>query len=156
MKTKIVLLLVLSLLLIGCAAGKLSTPITMMGNNKDMYSGRIDHPCYFNIWGDICDANKGILTIENGPNGETFTGNFVVVNRTAMSSTQGGAFVPMGNNAIAVGSVRSESSGRVDMTSYWYATGSKGSTMKCEMKAGGGHGQGICKHSSRAEYEILY
>jgi hypothetical protein len=128
----------------------------MMGNNKDMYSGRIDHPCYFNIWGDICDASEGILTIENGPDGEKFTGNFVIVNRTAMSSTQGGAFVPMGNNAIAVGSVHSESSGRVDMTSYWYATGSKGSTMKCEMKAGGGHGQGICKHSNSSEYEILY
>jgi len=135
----------------------LQTSITMMGNDKDVYNGRIDHYCIRNIFGAGCDRSKGILTIENGPNGEKFTGNFIVVDRTGWSSTQGAIMVPIGNQPPAFGTVQSQSSGQYDATSYWYATGSKGSTMKCEMKAGRGtHGQGICKHSNGNEYEMVY
>jgi hypothetical protein len=76
------------------------------------------------------------LIFESGPNGEKFTGEFVIVDRTAISSqeTQGSAVVPLGTlgttQLSAVGTVRSRStsSGRREATTFCYATGDKGST----------------------------
>jgi hypothetical protein len=155
-KTKIILLCILSLLILGCMASMPPTSVTMIGNNKDNYIGLIDHICHRGMPG-WCDRFNGTMTMDNGPNGEKFTGKFITIDKTAYGSTRGGAIIPMGNQSLAVASVQSQSSGRFDAVSYWYATGKKGSTMKCELQAGqGGHGQGICKHSNGLEYEMIY
>ena len=150
MKIKIISLFILSLFVIGCASTLPSKNVTLIENGKAHYIGRIDYPSF--------DAHSGTLTIDFGPNGEKFTGPFVIVNRTAVSTTQGGAVVPLGNQLPAVGSVRSESSGRLDATGFWYAKGDKRSSMKCELQIGLflAHGQGICKHNNGNQHEILF
>ena len=151
MKIKIILLFVLSLLIVGCALGRplpSSKTVTLIGNDKEHYTGRIDYPTY---------EYNGILTIEVGPNGEKYTGPYVIVDRTATSSTQGKIIIPAWNQLPAVGSMGSTSSGIINASGFWYATGDKGSTMECVLEAGmGGHGHGTCKNSNGREYKILF
>jgi hypothetical protein len=147
MKIKIISLLVLSLLITGCvgAVNTLRT-VTLVGNDKELYIGRLD-----------CNGEGGILSVEVGPNGEKFTGPFVIVDRTAYSRTQGRAIVPQGSLFPAVGSVGSTSSGNVDASGFWYGSGDKGSTMECVLQMGlSVHGHGACKHSNGLEYKILF
>ena len=80
MKIKTMSLFVLSFFITGCAGTLPSRPVTMIGNDKDHYIGKL-------VYQD--GLVSGILSIDVGPNGEAFTGNYVVVNRTAYSSTQG-------------------------------------------------------------------
>lgn len=144
MKIKTISLFVLSLLITGCAIA--SKTVTLIGNDKEQYIGRVDYDGPY----------SGILNIEVGPNGEKFTGRFVVVDRTTTSRMQGALVVPQGNQLPAVGSVGSTSSGGIDASGFWYASGDKGSTMECVLQIGiGGHGHGTCKHSNGREYRIL-
>ena len=144
MKIKTISLLVLSLLIVGCATTK---PVTLIGNDKKQYIGRIDYNR---------DGLSGILTIEVGPNGEKYTGPFVVVDRTAISRAQGVLIAPQGNQFPAFGSMGSTSSGGLDASGFWYGSGDKGSTMECVLQIGiGGYGHGTCKHSNGLEYRIL-
>lgn len=150
MKIKTISLFVLSLLITGCAIA--SQTVTLIGNDKDQYIGRLDYD------GPYCISAcySGILNIEIGPNGEKFTGRFVIVDRTATSRMQGALVVPQGNQLPAVGSVGSTSSGSIDASGFWYASGDKGSTMECVLQIGrGNHGHGTCKHSNGREYQIL-
>ena len=146
MKIKIFSLFILFIMIAGCASQPLSRTVTMIGKDKEFYVGRIDR------------TDSGfILNMQNGPNGEKFTGTYVVVDRTAYSRSQGGIMVPVGNQLPAVGSASSSSSGRVDARGYWYAKGDKESTMKCELQVGLElHGQGTCRHSNGSEYEITF
>ncbi len=146
MKIKIFPLFILFIMITGCASQPLSRTVTMIGKNKEFYVGRIDGT-----------ASGFILNMQNGPNGEKFTGTYVVVDRTAYSRSQGGIMVPVGNQFPAVGSASSSSSSRIDAHGYWYSKGDKGSTMKCVLQAGiEFHGQGTCQHSNGSEYEITY
>jgi len=84
MKIKIISLLVLSLLITGCAGvSRISRTVTLIGNDRDHYIGQ-----------RICESHTGdpvycMLSIEVGPNGEKFTGPYVEVDRTAYSQTRG-------------------------------------------------------------------
>ena len=139
--------LFLFLLITGCATGfRKDIPVTLIGNDKELYIGRLDYDNFY----------SGILTIEVGSNRETFTGRFVVVDRTARSSTQGALVVPQGNQLPVIGSVGSTSSGGIDASGFWYGSGDKGSTMECVLQIGSyGRGHGTCKHSNGREYKIL-
>jgi len=147
MKIKIISLLVLSLLITGCiGAVNILRTVTLVGNDRDVYSGRLDY-----------NNKNNILTVEVGPNGEKFTGPFVIVDRTAYGQTQGRAIVPQGSLFPAVGSVGSTSSGNVDASGFWYGSGDKRSTMECVLQMGlSVHGHGACKHSNGLEYKILF
>lgn len=102
------------------------------------------------------DPYSGILSITNGPEGESFTGRFTVVDRSAVSRSQGSVVVPTGTIVPGVGAASSLSSGAIDASGYWYATGSKGGTMKCNINVGlQGHGQGVCSHSNGHQYQIV-
>lgn len=147
MKIKIISLLVLSLLITGCAGvSRISRTVTLIGNDGDHYIGQ-----------RICESHNCMLTIEVGPNGEKFTGPYVEVDRTAYSQTRGGVMVPRGDQFPAIGSVGSTSSGSIDISGFWYGSGDKGSTMECVLQIGlGGCGHGTCKHSNGLEYKILF
>ncbi len=147
MKIKIIPLLVLFLLITGCIGDvNILRTVTLVGNDKETYSGLLDY-----------NNKNNILTVEVGPNREKFTGPFVIVDRTAYGQTQGRAIVPQGNLFPAVGSVGSTSSGNFDASGFWYGSGDQRSTMECVLQMGLNlHGQGACKHSNGLEYKILF
>lgn len=147
MKIKTISLFVLFLLITGCAtAFRKDITVTLIGNDKELYIGRLDYDDFY----------SGILNIEVGSNGEKFTGRFVVVDRTATSRTQGALVVPQGDQLPVIGAVGSTSSGGIDASAFWYGSGDKGSTMECVLQIGlYGRGHGTCKHSNGREYKIL-
>lgn len=120
--------------------------VTLIGPDGPQYVGRLDYSR---------DGLSGVLSVKSGPLGESFTGRYTVVDRTAVGSSRGTLVVP-GNPIPAVGISGSTSSGNVDASGYWYAVGDKGSTMQCNVAVGRqGHGQGTCKHSNGNEYQIV-
>jgi hypothetical protein len=99
---------------------------------------------------------SGILTVNNGPAGEYFSGRFTVVDQTAVQRAQGSVVVPHGNQLPAVGTVGSSASGNVNASGYWYSVGENGTKMECVLNIGlGGHGHGNCKDNNDTEYKIL-
>jgi hypothetical protein len=104
---------------------------------------------------EYVDGYSGILTIERGPEGASYSGRFVVVDFTAKSTQSGGVVVPVPGSVPAVGSTSATSSGEVNAFGSWHAVGSNGASMSCELRMGrGGHGVGTCKHSNGREYKI--
>jgi hypothetical protein len=120
--------------------------VTLLGNDGGQFVGELNYDGPY----------SGTLTVEHGPNGERFTGRFVVVDRTSTQTTQGALVVPQGGQIPTVGTVGSASSGHIDASGFWYAVGDKGSKMDCTLEIGrGGHGHGTCKHINGAEYRIV-
>lgn len=103
------------------------------------------------------DPFSGTMTVENGPFGESFSGMFVVVDRTAVSSSGGALLAPAVNGGQpAFGSAQGSSSGNIDAGGFWHALGNKGAFMDCELLMGRqGHGKGSCKHSSGKIFNLL-
>ncbi|MCG7972054.1 MAG: hypothetical protein JBO36_15500 [Candidatus Thiodiazotropha taylori] len=98
---------------------------------------------------------SGSVTIENGPNNEKFKGRYVVVDKTATKKSQG-TLVNQGPSSVTIGASSGNSSSKVDASGYWYATGSRGSHMKCILTIGvGGHGHGVCDHENGEVYDIM-
>jgi hypothetical protein len=132
----------LCIAVLGCIPAK---TVTLIAPDGPQYIGRLDYS----------DGLSGVLSMKNGPLGESFTGRYTVVDRTAVARSQGMLVVP-GNPVPAVGASGGTSSGAVDASGYWYAVGDKGSTMQCTLVVGRqGHGQGICKHSNGRVYQIV-
>lgn len=99
---------------------------------------------------------SGTIALPQGPDGEAFTGRFIVVDRTAKQASTASISVPNPGGIIpATGVGVSSSAGRIDASGFWYATGDKGSTIQCELAMGiGGHGQGTCQHSNGQKYQL--
>lgn len=137
-------LLFASCLLLGsCIPAKI---VTLSGEAGEHYEGHLAYD----------DPFSGTLRVEKGPGGERFSGRFVVVDRTATQQSQGTLLMPQVEQLPAMGSATNVSSGGVDATGHWFATGDKGSRMECQLLVGrGGHGQGECLHNNGKRYRIL-
>jgi len=134
------------LLVSGCVTQYVAKVVTIIGDDGNQYVGQLIYEGPY----------SGALTVENGPNGERFTGRFVVVDRTATQTSQGALVVPQNNQMPAIGSSTSTTSGDLNATGYWYASGNKGSKMDCILEIGRlGHGYGVCKHCNGVQYKIL-
>ena len=121
--------------------------VTLITSEGAQYSGAIKYK----------DGYSGVLTIPNGPNNESFSGNFVVVDQTSIHKKQGSIVVSQNNQMPAVGGITQSSSGEVNATGYWYGVGNKGTKIEGTMTIGvGGHGFGICKDSDGNSYKILF
>ncbi len=144
MRFQYIYLIIISVLLLsGCIAAK---KVSLIRPDGQIYSGTLSYDGPY----------SGNIVIKNGPNNESFSGTFVVVDKTAVKRNQGSLIVPQGNTIPAFGSTSGTSSGNVDASGYWYATGNNGSHMKCTLIIGiGGHGHGTCKHDNGAFYEIM-
>lgn len=144
MSLRICALLIVSVGLVACATGEIPPKAVMLiQDGARPFEGTLSYTGPY----------SGSISIPRGPNDESFTGRFVVVDRTSKeassSSISGGGLAPI--NGVAV----SSAAGRVDASGFWYATGSNGSTLQCELRMGlGGHGQGTCTHSAGAKYQI--
>lgn len=102
------------------------------------------------------DGYGGVITIEHGPGNEKFTGEYVVIDRTASAQHQGALVIPQHGQLPAIGTAGGVASGSIDAFGIWYAIGGHGSRMDCKLQIGkAGYGHGICKHSDGSEYEIL-
>ena len=102
------------------------------------------------------DGYGGVIIIEHGPGNEKFTGEYVVIDRTASAQQQSALVIPQQGQLPAVGTAGGVASGTIDAFGIWYATGDRGSRMDCKLQIGkAGYGHGICKHSDGSEYEIL-
>jgi hypothetical protein len=143
MTTRIVLLYAISLIASGMVSSCASIPskvVTLIAPDGPKYVGRLDYS----------DGLSGVLTVEDGPNGESFSGEYVV-DRTTVNQSQGKLVIP-GNTVPAIGA----SAGNVDASGFWYAMGDKDSIMLCTLAVGRqGHGYGTCKHSNGKEYKIV-
>ena len=98
-----------SLLLTSCAAMIYDKDVTLVNDGGTQYSGVIKYK----------DGYSGILTISEGPDGESFSGNFVVVDQTSVNTKKGSIIVPQNNQIPAVGGVTQSSSGDINATGYW-------------------------------------
>lgn len=137
----------ISLLLTSCAAMLNDKVVTIVGDGSRQYSGVIKYR----------DSYSGILTVSEGPGGESFSGNFVVVDQTSVATRQGSIVVPQNNQIPAVGGVTQTSSGEINATGYWYGVGNMGTTIDGTMTIGiGGHGYGVCKDSKGNSYKIIF
>lgn len=145
MKIKRYLIFLLAISLSGCAAIPSKT-VTLVGEEGNHFVGILNYDGPY----------SGVLTVENGPNGELFSGRFTVIDRTAVQKYQSSIVIPQGNQVPAIGAAGGSSSGNVDASGFWYAIGDKGSKMDCELIIGlGGHGYGVCKHSNGVKYKIV-
>ena len=141
-KVRNLALVFLSVAVTACIPAKV---VTLIGPDGPQYLGRLDYS----------DGLSGVLSIQNGPLGENFTGRYIVIDRTAVGQSQGTLVIPS-NSVPAIGTSGSSSSGNVDASGYWYALGDKGSTMQCDLAVGRqGHGRGTCKHSNGNIYQII-
>jgi hypothetical protein len=121
-------------------------PLAISGDDGQLINGTLVYD----------DPYSGILTVQEGPGGESFSGRFTVVDKTSTKRSSGNLVVPSGNVIPAMGATNSSESGVVTAEGYWFARGSQGSSMKCELKVGRrGHGKGICNHSGGEVYDIV-
>lgn len=145
MKSIKVILFVFAVGLAGCGTIP-SKVVTLVEHGNKPYIGKLDYD----------GSLSGALTVENGPDGEMFTGRFVVIDKTSTQTSQGTLVVPQTAVMPALGIANSTSSGQIDAHGFWYGVGSKGSLLNCILQVGkNGHGHGNCKHSKGIEYEIL-
>jgi hypothetical protein len=115
-------------------------PVSLVGPGGEVYAGKLNYR----------DGWSGILTVPVGPNGESYKGLFVVVDRTATSQSLG---TVVGGGVV--GSASGSSSASIDAIGTWHARGNRGSTMACTLQVGRfGHGTGTCQHSDGARYDI--
>ena len=99
------------------------------------------------------DGYSGVITVKNGPQGESFSGRFVVVDKSSVTTTQG--TISSYGLAPSFGTVGLTSSSQIDASGVWHAVGNLGSSMSCDLQIGrGGHGSGICKHTNGTAYRI--
>jgi hypothetical protein len=146
---KILFILALSLLYLfsACAALIPEKSVTLINLAGEQYTGVIKYS----------DGYSGVLTIAQGPNGESFSGNFVVVDQTSINKKQGSIVVPQNNQLPAIGGINQASSGEINANGYWYGIGNKGTKIEGAMTIGiGGHGHGICKDNNGNSYKILF
>lgn len=148
MPKKVLLVLFFLLFLFSACATFISNKaVTLINPEGGQYTGVIKYK----------DGYSGILTIAQGPNGESFSGNFVVVDQTSITKKRGSIVVPQNNQMPAIGGVNQSSSGEINANGYWYGIGSKGTKIEGTMTIGiGGHGHGICKDSNGNSYKILF
>lgn len=133
--------------LAGCVTVSIpSKSVLLVPESGKPYEGRLDYSGPY----------AGTISVLAGPDGESFTGRFIVVDRTSKQASMASVTVPNPVAAApATGIGVSSSAGPVDATGFWYAAGDKGSTMQCELAMGmGGHGQGTCKHSGGKAYQL--
>ena len=84
--------------------------------------------------------SSGVIELPNGPDGESFTGRY-----TANVSKN------------APGLVAAAGSPNAEPTGIWVGRGTRGSTLRAEIKLGHqGHGIGTAKHSNGKEFEIAF
>jgi len=165
---KNVILVVLLLCLCGCGikTWDLNSEILLTKpNGTEKYSGHLVRIMKLDrFWGRFLgDLNNGTLVVNNGPGGEDFTGDFVVINKTPKSTSRGSGVLlnPIAQpGQIPIMGAASKSStayGEANNSGYWYATGSGGSSMKCliGMDIELVTGQGTCEHSNGNQYEVL-
>lgn len=114
--------------------------VSVIGPQGEIYVGILT---YHDPWG-------GTLKMPAGPGEESYEGLFVVVDRTAISQSQG-TVVGSGVVGTASGAATAE----LRATGTWHAKGSGGSTMICQLEIGRlGHGVGTCKHSNGGVFQI--
>jgi hypothetical protein len=141
-------MVILSMIILGCGAMIPNSPVSMVGQDGTQYSGEIDYD----------DGYTGTLTIQSGPNGESFSGRFVVVDHTS-TSMQGGGFLAQDNGMIipSAGLLTGSSSGQVIATGHWHGIGSAGTQLTGEMVVGReGHGHGNCYDGHGNTYKIMF
>lgn len=121
--------------------------VSLMGDEGQSFTGKLEY----------ADPFSGTITMGNGPAGESFSGTFVVVDRTAVSSSGGVLMAPSLNSAQPVfGGAQGTSSGAIEAWGIWHAIGAKGGHMNCELQMGRqGHGSGTCKHISGKLYKMI-
>jgi hypothetical protein len=119
--------------------------VTLSSSSEDSFSGILNYDGPY----------SGTITL-NGPSNESFSGRFVVIDKTAQASSQG-SMVALTNNPLPSTAVfNSTSTGSLQAQGFWSAIGSKGSKMNCTLEIGrAGHGNGICKHSDGKKYQIM-
>jgi hypothetical protein len=140
---KTLLALIMALFLSGCVFKS----VTLIGSEGIQYTGKIRYK----------DGYSGIPTIPQGPGGESFSGNYVVVDQTSINRIQGSMVVPQNNQMPAVGGISQVSSGQVNANGYWYGIGGKGTKIEGTMTIGlGGHGHGTCKDGNGKSYQIVF
>lgn len=122
------------LLLSSCA----SHEVTLSNPRGEVYAGKLRFQ----------GGYTGTLTVPRGPAGESFTGRYVCVDRTAVGSVVG----------IAPGATLAGSrSGEVQASGQWIGQGTKGSTLTAQVVVGrGGHGIGEATHSNGQKYRIAF
>lgn len=147
MKKSFLIVFVLSLFLLSCAAMIQDKEVSLIQSNGIQYTGVIKYS----------DGYSGTLSIVKGPNGESFTGKFVVVDQTSTKTKKGSIIVPQNNQIPAVGGITESSSGDINAIGYWYGTGNKGTKIEGTMRIGiGGHGHGTCRDSNGNIYKIIF
>jgi len=140
---RLILLLIVLTALQGCSASK---TVTLIHNDGSTFHGRLDYN----------SSAKGFITIDNGPGDEQFSGSLVVVDKPAASKKRNPTG-PQTNQLPAPGAAAGSSTGKSEAADHWYAPGSKGSYLKCELKMQAtGHGHGICTHSNGEKYTISF
>ncbi len=144
-------------LLFICNCGTVSQKLTMWGAN-DVYNGKII--CGFQ--GAILNPSSGTITIEKGPDGETFSGPYTIMDRTPRAGSQSSAFVPMQGNIPAIGQSQSQVFGKADATAVWVGQGNRGSRLEGEIPVSidkNGvfyHGQGSVRHNDGRLFKIMF
>jgi len=132
-----------------CLNGCIMPPskvVTLVDHGKPPFIGNLNYDSSY----------SGVLNMEDGPEGETFTGRFAVVDKTSTQESQRTLIVQQSTTSPLSGTTNSNSFEGIEALGYWYGTGSKGSLLNCVLQVGrGGHGRGSCKHSKGFEYEIL-
>ncbi len=142
-----IILLLLTQFLYSCAAVINDKDVTLIRNDSKQYTGSIKYS----------DPYSGILSINNGPKGESFSGKFVVIDQTATSTSNGTIVVPNNSQIPAVGGITKSSSGVIKATGYWFGKSNKGTKIEGRMQIEiGGHGHGTCKDSDGNTYEIIF
>jgi hypothetical protein len=144
-KTQKIGIVFLIIFISGCYSYKNKT-VTLIPKEGPPYTGEVVYKSGY----------SGIITIKHGPDNEKFTGEFVVIDRTATAQQKGTVMIPLKGQIPAMGTAEGVASGAIDAFSIWLAVGNRGSRMECKLQIGrGGHGHGLCKHSDGNEYEIM-
>ncbi len=106
LKSKVSISAFVALLLVSCAVIP-SKVVTLVSTAGDQFLGNLKYS----------DGLSGTLTVMEGPNSESFSGPYSVVDRTAVQNSQGTIVVPK-SNMPTVGAASAFSSSQINATGY--------------------------------------
>lgn len=140
-----IILLASTILLVSCATAIPDKQVTLVNSNGEFHQGKLTYDGPY----------SGNLVFESGPEGESFSGRYTVIDKTSVKKSSGDLIVPNGGPIPAIGSTASSESGEIKADGYYFAKSKTGS-LKCEIVVGAqGHGKGRCTHSDGSTYDII-
>tara|TARA_R100000656_G_C3882815_1_gene114827 strand:- start:23 stop:463 length:441 start_codon:yes stop_codon:yes gene_type:complete len=140
-----ILIIALTIFAVGCATAIPNRTVTLLGSGGELYQGVLAYDGPY----------SGTLTFNEGPQGESFSGRYIVVDKTSMKRSSGDLIAPSNGTIPVIGTASSSESGEVSAEGVYIAK-SKSGHIKCEISVGAqGHGKGTCAHSSGSTYDII-